>query len=134
MTGGRRSLFILDGGLAILLGTGLLLAPGQLLVAFGVANGPGPSVVARLLGAAILSHGAVLILTRDHAGGAVGTGLIRGHLVFDVIGLGLAVYAASAGLVSRLGWGLAAVFLVAALARIWLLRERRPRDVAAGDS
>ena len=94
----RRTLFIVDGGLAVLLGAGLLLAPVQLLLAFGVTIGPAPSVVTRLLGAAILSHGAVLILTRDHVDGAVGTALIRGHLVFDVLGLAISVATfASAG-------------------------------------
>ena len=122
----RRTLFIVDGGLAVLLGAGLLLAPVQLLLAFGVTIGPAPSVVTRLLGAAVLSHGAVLILTRNHVDGAVGTALIRGHLVFDVLGLAISAYATAAGLVNSLGWGLAVLFLVAALARVRLLREGRP--------
>ncbi len=123
MTGGRRALFVVDGSLAGLLGAGLLLAPNQLLSLFGLTMGPGTSLLARLLGAAILSHGAVLILTRDHAGGMVGTALIRGHLVFDLLGLGISAYAASAGLVNGLGWGLSAVFLVAALSRLLLRQE-----------
>ncbi|GEM_PF-5672366 len=123
MTGGRRALFVVDGSLAGLLGAGLLLAPDPLVSLFGLTVGPGTSVLARLLGAAILSHGAVLILTRDHAAGVVGTALIRGHLVFDILGFGISAYAASAGLINGLGWGLSAVFLAAALSRLLLRQE-----------
>jgi len=117
----RRTLFLVDGSIACLLGAGLLLFPDQLLLFLGVRVGGAASILARLLGAAILSHGTIQVLTRDDAAGAAGTAMIRGQLVFDVLGLGLSAYAAGSGLVSPLGWALAALFAASVLARLLLV-------------
>jgi hypothetical protein len=121
VSGGRRTLFLVDGAIACVLGAGLLLLPDQLLLLFGLKVSAAVSVLMRLLGAAILSHGTIQVLARDHAEGPAGTAMIRGQLVFDFVGLGLSAYAAGSGLVSPLGWALAAVFAASAAARLLLL-------------
>ena len=57
MTRHRRTLFLVDGSIACLLGAGLLLFPDQLLLFLGVRVGGAASILARLLGAAeALAH------------------------------------------------------------------------------
>lgn len=105
----------------VVAGAGLLLAPGLGLgLLLGVQQAPAETLLAgRVLGAALLSIAASILLTRSHASAEMRRGLVGGFAVYTILAAALLGYAAvGLGLAGPALWP--AALLHAALAA-WCL-------------
>jgi len=122
-----RKLFITDAVIALLFGLGLVAVPGALLALYGAGDSPTAEFVARILGAAVLGHGAIQWLARDVAETPAGWAITRGNLVFDVVAAASAAMAVLSGVVNVLGWGIVALFVALFVVRAYLVTRVQAR-------
>src|SRR5258708_6826754 len=99
-----RHLFVADALLAFVFAVGLLVAPAALLAMFGVASDPARALLARLLGAAIFGHAAILWQARDSTETPSARYIVWGNLLFDVTATVVSAMGAASGVTNALGW------------------------------
>jgi len=122
-----RKLFITDAVIAVLFGIGLVVVPAALLALYGAADSPTATFLARVLGAAVLGHGAIQWLARDVAETAAGWAITRGNLAFDVVAAIAAALAVLSSAINLLGWGIVVLFAALGAVRLYLITRPRLR-------
>ena len=107
-----RQLFILDGGIAIVLGIFFVVLPGLALSILGIAPRDGArQLVTAFLGASLIANGGFQVLARESAEGPAGLAFMRANLAFDAIGIVLALIGILTGVFNFVGWAFVVVFV-----------------------
>jgi hypothetical protein len=82
----RSHFLVLAGVLACLFGTGMLLAPEQMLANMTNATSPETALVLRWMGSGLVAVGVINILARNDPGGAALHAIMIGNIALHVIG------------------------------------------------
>jgi hypothetical protein len=113
------TILLANGILGLGYGLVLLAVPAQFLQLYGVElGGPGPTEIARLLGASLFGYGALGVLARAETSpsGAVATGF----LVADGLGFLVTLHGMLTGASNALGWSSVGIYLALTAAFAYL--------------
>jgi len=105
-----KTFFAIFAVLSLLFGIGLVLAPAQVLVNYGVESSPTVALMSRLFGGTLLAMAVILWFARDFHGEPLRAVLI-GFGVADAVNLVIATMATLAGTVNALGWTTVLIYL-----------------------
>ena len=97
----------------VCLGFGVLLLaiPGLLMSLYGVTLQEGGILMARLYGASLVGNLMLTWFSRNDAGSEALRAAVLGLLVYDAIGLIVAIVAMLSGVMNALGWSVVATYL-----------------------
>jgi hypothetical protein len=112
-----RVLFTTDCLVAVLFGVGLLATPALLLDLYGLSCDRGAAFMARLVSAGLMGHAGVLYFARNEQEKSM-VAIVRGHLLFDVVGIVVSLIAVLSGAINALGWSLVVLFAVPGAIRV----------------
>jgi len=121
-----RNFFAVFAVLSLLFGIGFVLAPGQVLSNYGIADTPTVAVMSRLFGGTLLAMAVILWSARDFHDEAVRAVLI-GFGIADAVNLVVAVMATMAGTVNALGWSTVLIYLCGAVGAGYFLTAGKAR-------
>jgi hypothetical protein len=110
-----RNLLILNTLIPLIYGISYQLAPEAVLSLYGVTQGSGATLLARLFGAALIGIGLLSFFSRNVKDTEAQRAIIRSMLVYDVIGIIICVHGTVTGVMSAVGWTGVAVFLILGL-------------------
>ncbi len=110
---------LVDAFIALVFGSGLVLAPALLLSILGARTDDAGIVVARLLGALLLGYAGVGWYTARAADSVLRRNIIRTEAAVNLVAVVISVAGTIAGTLNVLGWSLAVVFGVLASARLY---------------
>jgi hypothetical protein len=120
-----KTLFILNGLIAVGYAVAFFLAAGPLLEVYGIMPNDESVFMARWFGVGLLANGLTTLLARDaaesEAGRAIGLALVASYSV----GVVLALWGTLTGQFNALGWIAVGLNLVLGLG-FWSFRFRRP--------
>lgn len=120
-----KNLFVIHAVVALVNGAGLIAAPGPYLGLFGVSvSGADALLVARLLGAALLTYCFVAWLARDADDSVARQAIVLGFFLTAVIGFVIVLIAQLSGVLNALGWLVVAIYLWFDRFRVWSLLLR----------
>jgi len=109
------NLLVINALIALIYGISYQLAPTAVLSLYGVTQGPGATLLARLFGAALIGIGLLTWFSRNVKDTGAQRAIILSMLVYDVIGVIVCVQGTVSGAMSAVGWTGVAVFLFLAL-------------------
>ncbi|HET7466497.1 MAG TPA: hypothetical protein VFL29_07505 [Candidatus Dormibacteraeota bacterium] len=108
-----KQLFLVDGGVTVLLGIVFVVLPGLALSVLGIPpRDQARQLLVAFLGASLIANGGFQLLMRNDAGGPAGIAFMRANLVFDVIGAALSFVGLVAGIFNVVGWIFVVAFVV----------------------
>lgn len=99
--------------LSLLFGIGFVLAPGQVLANYGVADSAPVALMARLFGGTLLAIAVIQWSARDFSE-AVVRPLLIAFCIGDVVGLVVSIMATTAGTINAMGWSTVLIYLCGA--------------------
>ena len=109
------NLLVINALVALVYGISYQLAPAAVLSLYGVTQGPGEMLMARLFGAALIGIGLLTWFSRNVKDTEAQRAIILAILVYCVIGVIVCVHGTVSGPMSAVGWTGVAVFLFFAL-------------------
>jgi hypothetical protein len=133
-----RTLLLAKAAVCLAFGLPLLIAPGWLFGILGGTLGPAGTFAAREYGAAMSGTLMLTWLARDVPDRIARRAILADLLVYDAIGVVIAVAITVTAVLNALGWGIVMIYLLFTAGSAYLLmeeRRRRPapeRRVAAG--
>jgi hypothetical protein len=108
-----KALFIVNAIIAVVFGLAFTLTPDKLLANYGTEiPGPGGTIVARLLGAALVSLALVSWGVRSTVDSAERDAVMLAFVIGKGIGLIISLMAVLGGAVNGLGWTTVALYLL----------------------
>jgi uncharacterized membrane protein len=123
-----KTYFAIFAVLSILFGIGFVLAPGQVLINYGVESSPPVALMSRLFGGTLLAMAVILWSARDfHDQAAVRTVLIA-CVISDAVNLIVALLATTSGTINALGWTTVLIYLCGALGAGYFLAASRTQQ------
>jgi hypothetical protein len=125
-----RKFFAVFAVLSLLFGIGFVLAPGQVLSNYGIADTPTVALMSRLFGGTLLAMAVILWGARDFHNEAVRAVLI-GFGIADAVNLVVAVMATTAGTINALGWSTVLIYLCGATGAGYFLTAGKRRQRVA---
>jgi hypothetical protein len=124
-----KSFLIVVSILSAIFGLGMLLAPGECLATLGVTPDVSGDVAGRIAGTALIGLAVGFWYAReaDMSGmlGPAAKGVLYGGCIFNILGAVVAAWATIAGKIGPMGWVLAVVHLILALAFIYFAEVKR---------
>ena len=109
-----RNYFAIFAVLSLLFGIGFVLAPGQVLSNYGVADSTAIALMARLFGGTLLAIAVIQWSARDFSEAAVRPILI-GLCIADIVNLVVSIMATMAGTINAMGWSTVVIYLCGAV-------------------
>ena len=109
------TLLVIDGVVGIAFGIAFVLAPAQLLSAYGTTLDAAGLFMARLFGAALIQIGGLALLARNVADVGAQRAIVLAYLIALVIGFVVALQGQLAGISNALGWSTVVIYLLLAL-------------------
>jgi hypothetical protein len=125
-----RNYFAIFAVLSLLFGIGFVLAPGQVLSNYGIADSPPVALMGRLFGGTLLAIAVIQWSARDFSEAAVRPVLIA-LCIGDVVGLVVSIMATMAGTINAMGWSTVLIYLCGALGAGYFLTARSAQQQAA---
>jgi hypothetical protein len=125
-----RTYFAIFAVLSVLFGIGFLLAPGQVLSHYGIADSPPVALMGRLFGGTLLAIAVIQWSARDFSETAVRPVLIA-LSIGDVVGLVVSIMATMAGTINAMGWSTVLIYLCGALGAGYFLAASGAQQRAA---
>jgi hypothetical protein len=107
-------LFTLNAVIAAAFGIGFILAPAQVLEAYGVTLTPGTALVSRLFGAALVGYGILTWQVRAAASSDALRAIVLALFVGDLVGFGISLQGVLAGATNALGWSTVVIYALLA--------------------
>ena len=105
-----------------------MLAPGQVLINYGVESSPAVALMSRLFGGTLLAMAVILWSARDfHDQAAVRTVLVA-CVISDAVNLIVALLATTSGTINALGWTTVLIYLCGALGAGYFLAASRTQQ------
>lgn len=126
-----KTYFAIFAVLSVLFGIGFELAPGQVLINYGVASSPAIALMSRLFGGTLLAIAVILWSARDFRDQAALRAVLIGTGVGDVVNLVVALVAVSSGTVNALGWTTVLIYLCGALGAGYFLAAGKTQQQTA---
>ena len=121
-----KTYFAIFAVLSLLFGIGFVLAPGQVLSNYGIADTPSLAVMSRLFGGLLLGTAVIQWSARDFSEAAVRPVLI-GLCIGDVVNLAVSAMATMAGTINALGWSTVLIYLCGAAGAGYFLTAGKGR-------
>ncbi len=109
------TLLVIDGVVGVAFGIAFVLAPAQLLSAYGTTLDAAGLFMARLFGAALIQIGGLALLARNVADVGAQRAIVLAYLIALVIGFVVALQGQLAGISNALGWSTVVIYLLLAL-------------------
>jgi len=109
-----KTYFAIFAVLSLLFGIGFVLAPGQVLSNYGIADSPALALMSRLFGGTLLAIAVIQWSARDFPEAAVRP-VLMGLCAADVINLVISIMATSNGTINALGWSTVLIYLCGAV-------------------
>jgi len=109
------TLLVIDGVVGVAFGIAFVLAPAQLLSAYGTTLDAAGLFMARLFGAALIQIGGLALLARNVADAGAQRAIVLAYLIALVIGFVVALQGQLAGISNALGWSTVVIYLLLAL-------------------
>jgi hypothetical protein len=120
--------------LALVFGLAFVFAPDKFGDLAGLDVSASMTAMARLMGAAMLAWGMILWSARRFSEEAQAA-VLRATALADAVGAASAFVASVTGAMDLLGWAIASIFLVSAMACMGILSvHARPSNVVGGDA
>ena len=116
-----RNLLIVNAVIALGFGSSFVLAPALMLSLYGVTVSAAGIVLARLMAAAFLGYAVVTWSARNPEDSEARRGIVLGQFAHCTLGFIVSLLAQLAGLMNPLGWSIAAIYLLLALAYAYFL-------------
>jgi hypothetical protein len=110
-----RNLLMINALIAFAYGISYQVAPKTILSLYGVAQGPDEVFLSRLFGAALIGISLLTWFVRDISHSETKQAVVLSMLVYDIIGVIVAVHATVSGVMNAVGWTGVAVFSFLAL-------------------
>jgi len=126
-----RAYFSIFAILSVLFGVGFVLAPGQVLINYGVETTPTLSLMSRLFGGTLLAMAVILWSAKDFRDQAAVRAVLIGSCVSDVVNLIASAHAVTSGTVNALGWSTVLIYLCGALGAGYFLAANNAQRLAA---
>ena len=126
-----KTYFAIFAVLSALFGIGFVLAPGQVLINYGVENSPAIALMSRLFGGTLLAIAVILWSAREFHDEAALRAVLIGIGFADVVNFVVAALATSSGTINALGWTTVLIYLCGAVgAGYFLTVGKAQRQVA----
>jgi hypothetical protein len=125
-----RNYFAIFAVLSLLFGIGFVLAPGQVLSNYGVADSTAIALMARLFGGTLLAIAVIQWSARDFSEAAVRPILI-GLCIANVVNLVVSIMATMAGTINAMGWSTVLIYLCGAVGAGYFLTAGKVQQRAA---
>jgi hypothetical protein len=125
-----RTYFAIFAVLSVLFGIGFVLAPGQVLINYGIADSPPVALMGRLFGGTLLAIAMIQWSARDFSETTVRPVLIA-LCIGDVVGLVVSTMATMAGTINAMGWSTVLIYLCGALGAGYFLTAGSAQRQAA---
>jgi len=109
------TLLVIDGVVGVAFGIAFVLAPAQLLSAYGTTLDAAGLFMARLFGAALIQIGGLALLARNVADASAQRAIVLAYFIALVIGFVVALQGQLAGISNALGWSTVVIYLLLAL-------------------
>lgn len=109
------TLLVIDGAVGVVFGIAFVLAPAQVLSAYGTTLGAAGLFMTRLFGAALIQIGALALLARNVADASAQRTIVLAYFIALVIGFVVALQGQLAGIANALGWSTVVLYLLLAL-------------------
>jgi hypothetical protein len=116
-----KNYFAVFAVLSVLFGIGFVLAPGEVLSNYGVANSPAIAVMSRLFGGTLLAIAVILWSAREFRDEAAVRAVLIGFGIADAVNLVVAILATTSGTVNALGWTTVLIYLCGAAGAAYFL-------------
>lgn len=91
-----------------------MLAPGQVLSNYGIADSPPVALMARLFGGTLLAIAVIQWSARDFSEATVRP-LLIGFCIADAVNLVVSIMATTAGTINAMGWSTVLIYLCGAV-------------------
>lgn len=111
-----KNLLVVAAVIAALFGVGLVVVTGPLLAIYGITLDKTGTVVAQLLGAALIGFAVLDWLARDVTDPQARQAVVLGNLAGEVVGFVVILLGQLAGVANTLGWTNVAIYLLLTLA------------------
>ena len=118
------TLLLVAGILALVFGSGFLLAPGTLLPLYAVDPAPPTILIARFFGVALVQLGLALYLLRETRDLVAHRGLVLAGVVGSAAGAVVALMGVLSGLTNAMGWSTVAIYVALLLGYAGAMRAR----------
>jgi LPXTG-motif cell wall-anchored protein len=122
----RKTLFILNGLIAVGYAVAFLVATDPLLEVYGIMPNDESVFMARWFGVGLLANGLTTLLARNAAESEAGSAIAAALVVSYGVGVVLALWGTLTGQFNALGWIAVALNLLLGLG-FWFFRFRKPR-------
>lgn len=110
-----RNLLVVAAAIAAIFGVGLVVVTGPLLAIYGITLDKAGTVVAQLLGAALIGFAVLDWLARDVTDPQARQAVVLGNLAGEVVGFVVILLGQLAGVANTLGWTTVAIYLLLGL-------------------
>jgi hypothetical protein len=115
-----KTFFAIFAVLSVLFGIGFVLAPGQVLINYGVESTPAVALMSRLFGGTLLAMAVILWSAREFRDDALRAVLV-GFGFADAVNFVIALVATSSGTINALGWTTVLIYLCGAAGSAYFL-------------
>lgn len=105
-----RTLYILNGAVALLFALGLLLVTTTMLAMFGIDNTADTRLLAQIIGVELVAAGLSTLLTSGISDPKARSGLNYAHIAADALGLIIALNGTFTGAVNEMGFVLVLIY------------------------
>ena len=109
-----KNYFAIFAVLSVLFGLGFVLAPGQVLLNYGVQNSPTIALMSRLFGGTLLAIAVIMWSARDFRNEAALRAVLIGIGIADAVNCVVAIVATTSGTINALGWTTVVIYLCGA--------------------
>jgi hypothetical protein len=116
-----KNYFAIFAVLSILFGLGFVLAPGEVLINYGVQNSPAIALMSRLFGGTLLAIAVILWSARDFRDEAAVRAVLIGIGIADAVNCVVAIVATTSGTINALGWTTVLIYLCGAAGAAYFL-------------
>ncbi len=110
-----KNLLVVAAVIAAIFGVALVVASGPLLAIYGITLDKAGTVVAQLLGAALIGFAVLDWLARDVTDPQARQAIVLGNLAGEVVGFVVILLGQLAGVANALGWTTVAIYLLLGL-------------------
>lgn len=110
-----KNLLVVAAVIAAIFGVGLVVVTGPLLAIYGITLDKAGTVVAQLLGAALIGFAVLDWLARDVTDPQARQAVVLGNLAGEVVGFVVILLGQLAGVANALGWTTVAIYLLLGL-------------------
>ena len=126
-----KTYFAIFAVLSVLFGIGFVLAPGAVLINYGVENSPTIALMSRLFGGTLLAQAVILWAAREFRDETALRAVLVGIAIADAVNLVVSFFATTSGTINALGWTTVLIYLCGAAGAAYFLTAGKAQQQAA---